>query len=519
MLSLVFICSRRLVSDRSLLRRALPFVPDDLYRVLFRAAFMDKKTLALQELVRQWPFPFLILQSLLQEDEHLHPPTMTYEKANRQCMQAIILSVVDYLKRELVSWREGRPPREQQLRLLDLTDIHDNELEQDANTLSFWPLTVLLAKSCIKLFKRLQEELWLDVERRRESGDPLPSGYTVEGPLCVDVQVDLFVNSTSYSILQKALQGNSCGPLRLHCRDFRVEELSLRRSIGLLQLLNPISPYNLRQIDLRFNNLGLCGLNTLMPYIKRFTNLRSLKLPYSNVDVILTTDAEDGIQTFSSHLCQLPALKELNLGSSRLSEHLQHLLWMLPAPLESLELAFCSLFPVDLRYLSSSIHVSSLKKLDLSGHNLRDELLQPFLQLLAAASSSLLFLDAMECKLSDASLSVLTPVLGRCRHLRYLGLFDNPVSIGGVRNLLHRLLFLSDLRLVIYPLPSECYQDTAPNSQSVPSINPHRTLQFDAEVQEVLVRANRTDMVWTSNMVTQRPPEYLSLEPWMPRPS
>ncbi|NXW52744.1 LRC14 protein, partial [Nyctiprogne leucopyga] len=79
-------------------------------------------------------------------------------------------------------------------------------------------------------------------------------------------------------------------------------------------------------------------------------HLLSLKLPYSNVDVRRpATDV--GLRCLAAQLGRLNQLKELNLGSSRISGKLRQLLGDLQTPLESLELAFCYLLPGDFTFL------------------------------------------------------------------------------------------------------------------------------------------------------------------------
>ncbi|NXC92483.1 LRC14 protein, partial [Cercotrichas coryphoeus] len=74
---------------------------------------------------------------------------------------------------------------------------------------------------------------------------------------------------------------------------------------------------------------------------------RSLKLQSSNVDVQhLTPESAMRIRSVARQLGMLPSLRELNLRSSKLSGYLD-----LQAPLESLELASCSLIPDDLAFL------------------------------------------------------------------------------------------------------------------------------------------------------------------------
>nr|DBA23915.1 TPA: hypothetical protein GDO54_011628 [Pyxicephalus adspersus] len=482
MLSLVCLCAQKVVSDHASLRRALDSIPRELYPQLFTAAFRDRKTLVLQDLVQRWPFSVLSFQELLQGDPgQLHP------NPSRVSTQSVILGVMDYLGDAKSRERGCR------LRLLDMTGAQDTVLEQGPDAMSLWSRTVTLAKACIDLSKRCRDEATQAAKRRRGHGDsPLAPSTPID---FVEVKTDLFVNSTSYSVLREALQASTHGPLRLRCRDLRAEELSLRSTVGLLELLNPAG---VRQIDLRFNNLGLDGLNAILPAMVKFGTLRSLKLPYSNIDVRrLTPDMEDAMGKFAALIGRLRSLKELNLGSSRLSGRLRQLLGSIEEPLECLELAFCFLLPADLYYLSRSPHISNLKKLDLSGNNLSELLLPPFQQLLSTVSSSLLYLDIMECKLSDSALSSVLPTLCCCTRLRYLGLFWNPLSSQGLRTLVQNCVRLRELQLVVYPYPTDCYGDDpdrgTPYSPLLDNaIDQEKLTQFSAELQEMLVWAERT---------------------------
>lgn len=98
--SLVFLCARRLLSHRPTARRALDLLPAELYPVLFRAAFLDERTLALRDLVGTWPFPVLSFQRLLDRC-HCGPHTVLGEKPSKLCVQAVILAVVAHLCRAL----------------------------------------------------------------------------------------------------------------------------------------------------------------------------------------------------------------------------------------------------------------------------------------------------------------------------------------------------------------------------------------------------------------------------------
>ncbi|KAM5157335.1 leucine-rich repeat-containing protein 14 [Mantella aurantiaca] len=508
MLSLVYACAQKVVGDHASLRQALDAIPRELYPPLFTAAFLGWKTLVLQDLVQRWPFPVLSFQELLRVN-----PSQIQPNPCRASVQTVILGVMAYLDDSLSQESGAGHDRGHRLRLLDMTVAHDSALDQGPEAMSLWSRTVTLAKACIDLSKRHRDEATRATKRRRghDNSDSAPAPL---GPAYVEVRVDLFVNSTSYSVLREALQASARGPLRLRCRDLRAEELSLRSTVGLLELLEPAG---VRQIDLRFNNLGLEGLNAILPGMVKFGSLRSLKLPYSNVDVRrLSPDMEDAMRKFAALVGQLRSLKELNLGSSRLSGRLRQLLGGVGDRLESLELAFCSLLPADLYYLSQSPRGSALKKVDLSGNNLSELLLLPFLQLLAAASPSLLHLDAMQCKLGDSALPALVPALRRCSRLRYLGLFCNPLSSGGLRTLFQGCLGLPELRLVVYPYPADCYGDEPDWAEpygplpDVPA-NQEGLTRFAAELREGLAGAGRADVVWTTDVCLHRNLDYLEL--------
>ena len=130
----------------------------------------------------------------------------------------------------------------------------------------------------------------------------------------------------------------------------------------------------------------------------------------------------------------------------------------LQSPLESLELAFCALLPEDLRFLARSSHAVHLKKLDLSGNDLSGSQLEPFQGLLQAAAATLLHLELTECQLADTQLLATLPVLTRCASLRYLGLYGNPLSVAGLRELLRDSVVQAELRTVVHPFPVDCYE-------------------------------------------------------------
>ncbi|NXT50993.1 LRC14 protein, partial [Pluvianellus socialis] len=503
--SLVFLCARRLVSHRPAARRALDLLPTELYPVLFRAAFLDERTLALRDLVGTWPFPVLSFQRLLGHRRCGRRPLLG-EKPSKLCVQAVILAVVAHLRRELEE--PDRDPSRCRLRVLDMTGLQDDDTDRGPEWMSLWSGTVALAKACIEVSKHQSE-----CRKRGSKRHKGPSGASAAPqPVGVEVRADLFVNGTSFGVLRDALQ-TAAGPLRLKCRDFHAEELSVAGTVSLLESLEPAG---VRRVDLRFNNLGLAGLCAVLPHLARFTNLLSLKLPYSNVNVRRPAAGMDaGFRRLAGQLGRLSCLKELNLGSSRLSGKLRQLLGDLQTPLESLELAFCHLLPTDLAFLSQSLHAPALKKLDLSGHDFSENLLQPLRHLLEETSASLLHLDLMECRLTDSRLEALLPTLCRCSRLRCLGLFGNPLSTPGLKTLLRKTVALPDLRLVVYPYPMDCYSPEPPRPPSgwlfEDAVDEERFAAVSAELCRMLVSSGRADAVWTASLSRHGALDYFSL--------
>ncbi|XP_048467925.1 leucine-rich repeat-containing protein 14 isoform X2 [Rhincodon typus] len=496
--SLVFFCAQKVISDHASTRKALDYIPREIYPVLFKAAFLDIRTLVLRDVVQRWPFSVLNFSTILKRCKHCDRDVIR-EKPNKQCLQAVIMGVKDYLLNEL---RQNRPPSSRKhrlLRVVDLTGLQDDGDRQDADTIGQWSRTVALAKACIDVSRTSRRDEYSSSKRRKSrSGTALDANC--ENQLCVEFHANLFITSNSYTTVKDALQIGKSSPLCLKCRDLRAEELSAKKTIGILELLDPVV---LRKIELRYNNLGLSGLSTLFPYFPLFANLSSLKLPYSNIDVRhMTPEMEESFQSLVSMFSQLPNVRELNLASSRLSGRIRELLNVLQQSLESLELAYCYLLPMDATYLANSHHAPYLKKLDLSGNNLSDVLLGPFCQILQHSSTSLVYLDIMECRVMDRQLTAFLPALGLCSQLQYFSCFCNPISSQGLKALLNTAVHLPVLKVVVHPIPVDCYEEGLPWPPSTYdlidySIDQEKLSRVDAELHEIRLKAVRTDILTT----------------------
>uniref|UniRef100_A0A8C3U2E0 LRC14 protein n=1 Tax=Catharus ustulatus TaxID=91951 RepID=A0A8C3U2E0_CATUS len=474
--SLLFLCARRVVAQHP-----LPALPPHLYPVLFQVAFLDGRPLVLRDLVAAWPFPVLHFQRLVGHRELLWDHTCI------DCVEAIIQAVVAQLQQEL-----EEPGHRSSLRVLDMTRLSDFVSSCAPASLNSWSSTEVLAKACVE----------------RHKGR---SGAATAAPraLGVDIHADLVVNRRSYGILRDAIQAGAAGPLRLKCHEFQAKYIS---AYEILTLLKSLDPSCVRRVDLHFRNLGLNGLLVILPHLSRFPQLRSLKLQHSKVDVRhLTTESDIRILCVARKLGMLPSLRELNLGSSRLSGNLRQILCDLQAPLESLELAFCSLVPADLAFLSQSFHAPALKRLDLGGHDISQGLLEPLRLLLEETSASLLCLDLRECRMADSHLNALLPMLRRCSHLRFLGLYGNPLSTAVLKDLLLKSLELPDLHKVVYPFPVDCYKREPPESRRNFVKDKELFEAAKAEFSQILANSKRIDLIWTYAPFGCRAMDYFSL--------
>ncbi|NXH65206.1 LRC14 protein, partial [Rhabdornis inornatus] len=490
--SLLFLCARRIIAQRP-----LPSVPAGLYPVLFQVAFLDGRPLVLQDLVATWPFPVLHFQRLLGRPDVLW---------NRTCfgsVQAIIQAVVAQLQREL-----EEPGSQSSLRVLDTTRLPDSVPFCTPTGISSWCTTRDLAKACMEVSKHQKEfqSCGSKPHKGRSGADMVTAAPQAPG---VDIHTDLYVSGTSCWILHEALQAGATGLLRLKCREFQADNLSASKIVTLLESLDPSC---LRRVCLVENFLGLKGLLEILPHLSRFPELRSLKLWYNCVDLWhLTPESTTGICCVAKQLGMLPSLREFSLGSSKISGNLRQILSDLQAPLESLELAFCSLIPDDLAFLSESFHAPAIKRLDLSGLDVSQGLLEPLRLLLEKTSASLLYLNLMDCHMNDSHLDALLPTLLRCSRLRYLRLHGNSLSTAALKDLLQKTLELPDIHKVLYPCPVDCYKQQPPESRRK---FVHDRELFEAAVAEfsqILANSGRTDLIWTCTPIGCEALDYFSL--------
>ncbi|KAL2085587.1 hypothetical protein ACEWY4_018907 [Coilia grayii] len=534
-LSLVNLCAKEVVSDYSSSRCWLGTVPRELYGPLLEAALSYCRPLAIGDLVQRWPERTLAVGKKRRPGQT--PP-------NRLCVQALLLAVVrglaekrcalqvldlcglqsedECVEDSMGGWsltvslcsmvlqakvaaqkgvrKDGERERK---RGLETERNRDGAVKRDRGS-GGRDMEVEKAREeekeggkgvkvdCLRgLWVEEGEEAVMGVRRRMEmqkrngtvdleggSSDPDSN----PNPVLVHIWADLFVNARSWERVRGAL--TSQGPLRLHCRYLRVEELQAPSVAALLSLL---PKQGLLGLDIRYSSLGVSGLALLLPLLAPFPHLHSLKLHYCNLDLLRAVPGQDGaLKDMSQGLGGLKGLRQLCLTALRLPGHLRLLLSSLSQPLEVLELPYLSLTPADLAYLSCSPHASSLQRLDLSENRLDESSLPSLRRLFSQAALSLSQLSLCGCGLSDGLLGALLPSLSCCRALQTLRLALNPLSLAGLLSLVRTATSIPSLRLLQYPNPLEEYEAGLPPVPSSAQLLDW-PLAEEAEVREAIL--------------------------------
>ncbi|XP_050998772.1 melanoma antigen preferentially expressed in tumors-like [Acomys russatus] len=450
--TLLDIAVQCLLNHEPLAIQALQEIPEELFVPLFTAAFKGRHEKILSAMVKSWPFFCLHVGSL--------------------CMQEAQYQLWKVMVESLQLFPAENPAfRSPKLRILDLT--------QHPGCKTKCPKITTTCTPCLHSCTNSERSL-MKVESQCRSSSSESEGQSPKTTmeLLVSLSLDSAFRENEFFALLLSKVEQSLGSLHLCVRDLGIKNLSECKSA-------------LRHLDLKcvtYLEVVEASLTKVVSLLKKAINLDSLNLSK------ITCRSFNGraFRNFLSQLSSMDHLKELSLSSFCLTDHLEHVLRVVPADLDFLHLPFCGLNYTDFNFLSQCPQVNHLKLLDISSNSMYWEDCEPFYCLLENLCGSLQHLAINHCLLTDATLSMLAPALSRCSQLRFFSFSSNPITMPMLRRILEYLTSMTQLKYVIYPIPVHCYGRWHVRS----SLDRQKLADVNAQLKIMLHEAERDDMCW-----------------------
>ncbi|CAH7443466.1 PRAME family member 7 [Phodopus roborovskii] len=422
------LAGRSLLRNEDLAISALEKLPIVFFPQLLKQAYEDSRVNVLRKIVSSWPFPRLPLGALKRRNAW-------------DSQEYYVLEEVDKLLIQKVR------PKEYKLEVLDLRSVGQSYLD-------VWSGPI---------------DSWLPQTSSATEGRTQPLKVAVNLYLR-DEQLNKLLYLSQWAEKRKGL-------LQLYCYELQIWLPSLSICKYLLECVN------LQYIEI----LGLHSLRdpafflNLASYLGHMTKLCELSL--SNIhegNIASLEERRHIISGFASQLLNLECLQKFHLDTAAFFEgHLHQLLRSLKTPLNDLAVTHCTVSASEWNRLSKLPCVSQLQQLSLENVRLTSLSPEPLRVLLVKAAPTLVALNLEDCRIKDRHLYAILPALSRCLQLTTFSFYGNQISMHALKKLLRLTASLERLRMELYPVPQDCYEDNG-------SLNRQSTRDHCNELMDIL---------------------------------
>ncbi|KAM6149259.1 melanoma antigen preferentially expressed in tumors-like [Rhynchocyon petersi] len=429
--SLFALASQSILRNQAQAIKSLDSLPPMLLPPLLSEAISSRSIQTVQAMVQAWPFSCLSLGHLM-EPQQLDPD--------------IFKAVLDGFG--VLLDLEVRPPG-CNLKVLDLWTKSPNDTGNLHSPTQPWNIGISIQKS----------EVDQPRTRRRLNHATSPQDQQLPD---MQLDVDLCIKKAGpdpvLSFLIRRLHKGKVLP-QICCRKLTFVGKTPKLPV-LKRIMDNVHLHCVQEVKISYS-LGLLDLAALAPYMGQMVHVNTFYLSGVLMDPSTFFIEQKVQKLFSGFIAQFSGmnqLKHLHLDDvSSLEGRVDQLLKYVGTNLETLAFTDCSLSAADLISLSLGRCYSRLIFLDLSEVIFIPEDLEGLRAVLLQASSTVVHLDLGGCCITDTQLTAMLPALSRCIQLQFLRLCGNPVSSVGLESLLRVMLLPSKSRVLLLPIPMDCY--------------------------------------------------------------
>ncbi|KAM5291760.1 PRAME family member 8-like [Ctenodactylus gundi] len=435
---------RSLLQHETMALAALEDVPVLLLPELLMDAFLGGKCNTLKAIVSAWPLPCLPLGFLCKMRKTLTsavlPEKTQSTRETRQAVEAVLAGLDEVLT------QKGRS-RRCKLQVLDMRDLPKHFQSPGPLTLPGACVSAIMAS------QRLEACAGMELRKPLKVISHLDDRHTISDSVWMGV----------FEWVQKRKQW-------IHFCHQRLTLQPLHSSWAVTDVENLTC---VQELKVTASNAET--LRALAPYVGRMRDLKVLRLRCPVFNGSLHVEA---MVQFTAHLSGLNHLQEIYLECRYFqAAQMGQILRCLEVSLVTLSITWCELFASDWEHLLECPSLHHLKHLEIRWVFGLNEYPEPLSLLLEQVAATLTTLNLQECSLRDSHLSAILLALSHCSQLSALSLLGNQFSMALLKDLLGHTATLSHLSLMLYPVPTESYDQSG-------DVQPERFSHLCAELTD-----------------------------------